>query len=177
MTVMKRLFTFIALALAVGFVQITRADIGPSDAQIFGILSAADTGEMQSAELAAQKAVHPEVKKFAQQMLTEHGAMSKEVSELQTKLGLKSDDSVTAKMLRKKGQSDLKKLKELQGEAFDKEYLGDQVLMHKTVLETIEKILIPSADSSELKAMLDNARSRVAAHLELAHRLKEQYDR
>lgn len=151
--------------------------ITPSDAQIVGIVESANSGEIQAAELASQNASQSDVKQFAQEMLTEHTAMQKEAQALAQKLGLKADDSLTSKSLRKKSESDLKKLHELQGAAFDKEYLGDQVTMHKLVLQTIEKMLIPSADNAELKAMLKQAQPKVAAHLQHAKQLKDKYDR
>jgi len=40
-------------------------NVTPSDAEIVGILATANTGEIQAAELAAQKATHPEIKQFA----------------------------------------------------------------------------------------------------------------
>jgi putative membrane protein len=151
--------------------------VTPSDSEIVGVVATANSGEIQAAELAAQKATHPEVKQFAQQMLTEHTAMNKESQALAAKLGLKSEDSVTSKTLNKKSQADLKKLKELQGAEFDKEYVGDQVLMHKLVLETIENVLIPSADNAELKAMLKTAQGKVSTHLQHAKQLKDKYDK
>lgn len=117
-----------------------------------GILATANTGEIQAAELAAQKATHPEIKQFAQQMLTEHTVMN--------------EDSATSKMLTKKSQSDLKELKQLKGAEFDEEYLEDQVLMHRLLLETIENVLIRSADHQELKTMLTKAQGKVASHLD-----------
>ena len=55
-----------------------RKTVTPPDAEIVGTLATANTGEIQAAELAAQKATRPEIKQFAQQMLTEHMAMNEE---------------------------------------------------------------------------------------------------
>jgi putative membrane protein len=127
--------------------------VTPSDSEIVGVVATANSGEIQAA------------------------AMNKESQALAAKLGLKSEDSVTSKTLTKKSQADLKKLKELQGAEFDKEYVGDQVLMHKLVLETIENVLIPSADNAELKAMLKTAQGKVSTHLQHAKQLKDKYDK
>lgn len=151
--------------------------VTPSDAEIVGILATANTGEIQAAELAAQKATHPEIKQFAQQMLTEHTGMNEERMKLAGKLGLKNEESATSKMLTKKSQADLKELKQLKGAEFDEEYLEDQVLMHKLLLETIENVLIRSADHQELKTMLTKAQGKVASHLEHARQLESKYDK
>lgn len=150
--------------------------VTPSDSEIVGIVAAADTGQILSAKEAVKKAAHPDIRQFAQQMLDEHRAANKETAALTDKLGLKQEDSVTSKMLTQKSQADLRKLKELTGAEFDQEYIGDQVLMHKLVLETIENVLLKSADHAELKTMLAEARTDVAAHLEHARVLKEKYD-
>lgn len=149
--------------------------VTPSDAEIVGILATANTGEIQAAELAAQKATRPEIKQFAQQMLTEHMAMNEERMKLAGKLGLKNEYSATSKMLTKKSQADLKELKQLKGSEFDEEYLEDQVLMHKLLLETIENVLIHSADHQELKTMLTHTQAKMASHLEHARRLEHKY--
>lgn len=150
--------------------------VTPSDAEIIGILGAANHGEIQSAQEAARKSAHPEIKQFAERMLKEHTEMNKESTALASKLGLKKEQSTTSKMLTKKAQADLKKLKELNGAEFDKEYVGDQVIMHKLVLETIENVLVKSADHPELKTLLSQAQTHVDAHLQEARKLKEKYD-
>ena len=174
---MKTIHRFLIASLAC-FAFVAHAEtITPSDSEIVGIVAAANTGEILAAQEAVKKAAHPEVKQFAQQMLEEHGAMSKESTALSSKLGLKTEESTPSKMLTKKAQADLKKLKELQGAEFDKEYVGDQVLMHKLVLETIENVLVKSADNAELKTMLTQAQTMVATHLEHAKTLKDKYDK
>jgi len=82
------------------------------------------------------------------------------------KLGLKNEDSAASKILTKKSQADLKELKQLKGAEFDEEYLEDQALIHKLLLETIENVLIRSADHQELKTMLTKAQGKVAPHLD-----------
>jgi putative membrane protein len=174
---MKTIFHFL-IACTAGLALVAHAEVvTPSDPEIVGIVAAANTGEILAAEEALKRSAHPEVKQFAQQMIDEHTAMNKENMGLANKAGLKKEDSTTSKMLTKKAQSDLKKLKELKGAEFDKEYVGDQVLMHKLVLETIENVLVKSADNAELKAMLVQAQTRVAAHLEHSKTLKAKYDK
>jgi putative membrane protein len=174
---MKTIFRFL-IAFTACFTLIAHAEtVTPSDSEIVGIVAAANTGEILAAEEALKRSAHPEVKQFAQQMIEEHTAMNKESMALANKVGLKKEDSTTSKMLTKKAQSDLKKLKELKGAEFDKEYVGDQVLMHKLVLETIENVLVKSADNAELKTMLTQAQTKVAAHLEHARALKDKYDK
>ena len=174
---MKTIPSFLIAFLAC-FTLIAHAEtVTPSDSEIVGIVAAANTGEILAAKEALQRSAHPEVKQFAEQMIEEHTAMNKENMALANKVGLKKEESNTSKMLTKKAQSDLKKLKELKGAEFDKEYVGDQVLMHKLVLETIENVLVKSADNAELKTMLTQAQTKVAAHLEHARALKDKYDK
>ena len=174
---MKTIHSFLITFMAC-FTLVAHAEtVTPSDSEIVGIVAAAHTGEILAAKEALQRSAHPEVKQFAEQMIEEHTAMNKENMALANKVGLKKEESNTSKMLTKKAQSDLKKLKELKGAEFDKEYVGDQVLMHKLVLETIENVLVKSADNAELKTMLTQAQTKVAAHLEHARALKDKYDR
>lgn len=174
---MKTIHRFL-IAFMACFTLIAHAEtVTPSDSEIVGIVAAANTGEILAAKEALKRSAQPEVKQFAEQMIEEHTAMNKENMALANKVGLKKEESNTSKMLTKKAQSDLKKLKELKGAEFDKEYVGDQVLMHKLVLETIENVLVKSADNAELKTMLTQAQTKVAAHLEHARVLNDKYDK
>ncbi|MEP6592844.1 MAG: DUF4142 domain-containing protein [Acidobacteriota bacterium] len=139
-----------------------------SDAQIASIVVTANQVDVDAGELAAAKATSPEVKKFGQQMVTDHTAVNKQATVLVTKLKVTPEDNATSKSLKAGGDKNLATLKSLKGAAFDKAYIDNEVTYHQAVIDAIDKTLIPSAQNAELKALLVKVRPAFVAHLEHA---------
>src|SRR5215469_5821865 len=118
----SKLFMAGIVSLAVGVTILpgsARVPEGPSDAQIVGIVLAADQIDIDYGKIALQKSKDKKVREFAQRMVTDHSAVQKSVVELAGKLGVKAEDSQTSTGL-KSGAADItKKLKTLKGKEFD----------------------------------------------------------
>ena len=145
---------------------------GINDAQIAKIVVTANQVDVDAGKLAASKATNPEVKKFAQTMVTDHTGVNKQAVDLATKLGVKPEDNDTAKSLASGGQANLANLKTLKGKEFDKAYVDHEVAYHQAVLDAVDKTLIPGAKNEELKALLVKVRPAFVAHLEHAKHLQ-----
>src|SRR6185295_2813924 len=115
-----------------------------------------------------------EVKEFAERMITDHTGVNKAATELVKKLKVKPEENATSKSLKKGGDDTLKRLKGLKGAEFDKAYIDNEVTYHQTVLDALDKTLIPSAKNEELKALLVKVRPAFVAHLEHARALKAE---
>lgn len=147
---------------------------GPTDPQIAAIVVTANTVDIDAGKVATKKTKNAEVKKFAQQMVTDHGAVNKSATDLVTKLKVTPEDNDTARSLKKGGDENLANLQTLKGKAFDKAYVDHEVAYHQAVLDAIDKTLIPSAQNAELKALLVKVRPAIAAHLEHAQHIQAQ---
>ena len=141
---------------------------GINDAQIAKIVVTANQVDIDAGKLAASKATSPEVKKFAQTMVTDHTGVNKQAVDLATKLGVKPEDNDTAKSLASGGQANLANLKTLKGKEFDKAYIDHEVAYHQAVLDAVDKTLVPGAKNEELKALLVKVRPAFVAHLDHA---------
>ena len=159
-----------ALALAASVASAQTA--GPNDAQIAAIVVAANQVDIDAGKLAASKSSNKEVKAFAQRMITDHTGVNKSATELVTRLKVKPEQNPTSTSLKKGGEDTLKRLKGLKGTEFDKAYIDNEVTYHQTVLDAIDKTLIPSAKNEELKALLVKVRPAFVAHLEHAKQLQ-----
>ena len=60
------------------------------------------------------------------------------------------------------------------GAAFDKAYVDNEVAFHKTVDNALSTTLIPNAQNSELKSLLESGLKLFQSHLEHAERLAQQ---
>lgn len=137
-----------------------------NDAQIASIVVTANQVDIDAGKLAAAKATDPEVKKFAQTMVTDHTGVNKQATDLAKKLKVTPQDNDTSKSLYEGGKKNVANLKTLSGKAFDKAYIDHEVEYHTAVLEAVDKTLIPSAQNAELKALLVKVRPAFVAHLE-----------
>ncbi|MGZ5203148.1 MAG: DUF4142 domain-containing protein [Telluria sp.] len=147
---------------------------GPNDAQIAAIVVAANTVDIDAGKLAEAKTKNKEVRAFAKQMVHDHSAVNKQAVALVTKLHVTPEENDTSKSLTQGGVTERDKLKGLSGAEFDKAYVDNEVSYHQTVLDAIDKTLIPNASNAELKALLNKVRPNIAAHLEHAKHLQAQ---
>ena len=162
----KQLFALVLVAPALAQAK------GPSDPQIAGIVVTANQIDIDAGKLAKARASNKEVKDFAQQMITDHGAVNKQAGALAKKLGVKPEDSDTRRALEKGAAENVASLKKLKGAQFDKAYVEHEVAYHQQVLDAIDKVLVPSAQNTELKDLIVKVRPAIATHLEHAKHIQ-----
>ena len=128
--------------------------------------------DIEAGKLAKSRSKNKEVQQFAQQMITDHGAVNKQAGALAKKLGVKPEDSDTSKALKKGAAENAASLTKLKGAAFDKAYVTHEVAYHQQVLDAIDKVLIPGAQNAELKDLITKVRPAIQAHLDHAKHLE-----
>jgi putative membrane protein len=170
MTLSRLVAGLLAVALATAFGQAA----APNDAQIAAIVVTANQVDIDAGKYAEGHATSADVKKFAQQMVTDHTAVNKSATDLAGKLKLVPEDNATAQSLKKGGEDNVAHLKTLQGAALDKAYVDHEVAYHQAVLDALDKTLIPSAKNEELKALMVKVQPAFVAHLDHAKMLQAQ---
>lgn len=139
-----------------------------SDDQIVAITAAANKGEVDEAKLAQQKAKDPRVKKFAAQMVTDHGGAITKQDALVKKNKITPNENSVSQQLQSDVQSTMTSLQSATGGDFDHAYIDAQVKQHQQVLDTIDQKLLPQVKNADLKAMLDQIRPKIEHHLKMA---------
>ena len=139
-----------------------------NDAQIASIVVTANQVDIDAGKLAASTSTNPEVKKFAQLMVTDHTGVNKQAVDLATRLKVTPEDNDTSRSLAAGGEKNIATLKGLKGAAFDKAYVDHEVAYHQAVLDAVDKTLIPNARNADLKALLVKVRPAFVTHLEHA---------
>ena len=147
---------------------------GLSDPQIAAIVVAANQVDIDAGNLALKKTKSDDVKKFAQQMVTDHTAVNKAAVDLVTKLNVTPEETDASKGLVSGGADNRAKLDKLDGAEFDKAYVDNEVAYHKAVIETIDTKLIPSASNADLKSTLISVKPTIEEHLKHAEMLQSQ---
>jgi putative membrane protein len=87
-------------------------------------------------------------------MVRDHKAVNDKALALVKKLNVTPQDNDTSKGLVKQAGEERAALQKLNGAAFDKAYVDNEVAFHKTVNGALETVLIPSASNAELKGLL-----------------------
>jgi putative membrane protein len=162
------------ILLAGAFVAVagSAAAQAPNDAQIAHIVVTANQVDIDAGKVAQQKGSNADVKAFGKQMVTDHGGVNKQATDLVTKLGVKPEDNATSQSLKSGGEENVKKLKTLNGKAFDRAYVDHEVAYHQQVLDAIDKTLLPNAKNAELKALIEKVRPNIDAHLQHAKHMQ-----
>jgi putative membrane protein len=142
-----------------------------NDAQIAHIAYTAGQIDIDAAKLALSKTANDDVRAFAQNMLDDHTAVNQQALALLKKLNVTPEDNDTSKALLKGAADEQAKLAALDGAAFDKAYIANEVAYHKTVNEALEKTLIPATANGELKALLETGLKIFQGHLQHAEHL------
>jgi putative membrane protein len=146
----------------------------PTDPQIAHIAYTADVIDVEAGKQALDKSKNPDVRAFAQQMIGDHTAVNDQATALVKKLNVTPDDNPTSQSLTKQAEATRQKLAGLTGAAFDKAYVDNEVAYHKTVNSALKNTLIPNAQNSELKSLLQNGLAIFETHLEHAEHLAQQ---
>lgn len=140
-----------------------------SDAEILGVLSTVNRGEVKAAELAQETSSTPAVDEFAQNVIAAHSQAQEKVLAV---AGLEPSTSGLSRDLEEQGTAEMAKLQGLAGAEFDRAYADSQARMHQQVLETIDSTLMPQSKSDEVRAVLEALRPQVADHLARVQQLE-----
>ena len=166
----------LALAAFVAFstvhAQNEAASQPPTDAQIAMIAVTANSVDIDAAKMAKQKTTNEAVREFVDTMVRDHTAVNAKATALVKKLGVTPEESDTSRSLKSDGDKKMTELKSLTGAEFDKAYIDNEVSYHETVMNALDKTLIPNTKNAELKSLLESARPIFVTHLDHAKKLQ-----
>jgi putative membrane protein len=126
--------------------------------------------EVHLGQLASERANDPEVKKFGQMMVTDHGKANKELMAVALQMGVKVPEQENAEH-----QAEHQKFLAMKGQAFDQAYIKHMVDDHKKDVEEFKKAS-DSAKDTRLRSFASKTLPVVREHLtkaeQVASRLK-----
>lgn len=132
---------------------------------IFGALRAIHAAEVEPSMLAQTKATDPRVKAFAESVVTDHERRIEKEEQLMRDLRIKAKDNRVSSWIKSVAARRVARLDSLSGSEFDSAYIEEQILYHRSILDTFDKDLIPNAHSDQVKAGIAEARERESDHL------------
>ncbi|MCC8400427.1 DUF4142 domain-containing protein [Paraburkholderia sp. MMS20-SJTN17] len=137
--------------------------LSPADQQFVLEASKSDSTEIAASRIALKNSNDPHVRKFAQQMITDHTKLSHAMAELVAKKGFKPTPSADSALVGK--------LQTLKGTEFDQAYVEQVgVEAHQRAVDLFQQESESGTDA-QLKAAAANALPIIKHHLEMAQQL------
>lgn len=127
-----------------------------------------DMYEVQSSQLALEKAQSPEVKTFAQKMINDHTATTKQLKSTIASANLNLTPPTT---LDSRRQGMLDNLKGLSGAEFDNAYLEQQTAAHEEALK-LHRGYAQDGDTPALTNLAGEIAPKIENHLQMVQAMK-----
>lgn len=163
---MRPLITALALSAALitpAFAQKMDND----DAAAMKQLAQSNLNEIAAGKVAAEKAQSPDVKRFGQKMVNDHGRMLEDLRTLAKKRGVALPDSASVKDM-----AQVKLMERKSGGEFDREYMDHMVKDHEKDLKDLEALATKAKDP-EFRTAVQKARPVIKEHYDLAQRISQ----
>lgn len=144
-----------------------------NDAQIAHIAYTAGQIDVAAGEQALAKSRNEAVRTFAQEMMRDHAAVNDQALALVKKLGVTPQANATSTSLSAQAKVQMEKLGALQGAAFDRAYVHNEIAYHQMVNGALRDTLIPGAQNAELKSLLETGLTLFQEHQKHAEHLAQ----
>lgn len=148
-------------------------DEGNSLKMIFSALHNANQEEISEGKLAADRAQNADIKKFANEMVSDHTSADQKITDLGKRLDIDVNwtprDNPIHEAKEKAHDARKKMLSSLSGASFDIAYVAPEADEHEKVLQIIEQG--QKTASGDAKRLLDELRPTIEAHRDHAKNL------
>lgn len=149
----------------------TVSDAMDEDTEFMNEAASGGMMEVELGQLAANKAISADVKKFAKMMVDDHTKANNELKSLAAQKGI-----TLPAMLMEKHQKMVNDLTAKTGKEFDKEYMNMMVDDHKEDIDAFEKAAEKGNDA-DLKAFAAKTIPTLKQHLEMAEKTEKITDK
>jgi putative membrane protein len=145
-----------------------------TDSQIAHVYYTAGQVDIAAANLALGHSANNAVKAFANTMLRDYTAANKTAASSLAKLNIDPQDNALSQSLAGAAAEHAQDLSKLSGAAFDEAYTQNELAYHVFVTGALETTLIPSAQNSQLKSLLQSGLALFEEHRSAAAQLASQ---
>ena len=165
-------FAAAALALAAPAPNLAQSrsgqDLTPEGRGAFiSMAGAIDAFEIRSGEIALEKARRPEVRAFAQRMVTDHRRSTERLKE---KIGESGREFLEPPAMLPLHWDELRDLEDASDRRFDSEYVEQRIESHEIAVE-LHRNFAANGSDAQLKAFAEEALPAETAHLDEARQL------
>ncbi|MDA8232948.1 MAG: DUF4142 domain-containing protein [Magnetospirillum sp.] len=168
---MRPSFSVLALSIVLASAPAFAQQAGKMSSQDREFIPEAVTDNMLQVDLgtmAEQHGANPEVRKFGQRMVEDHGKFNKEITGIAERDGMAPPKQISADQ-----QREVDRLSSLQGEAFDNAYMPMMVQEHQKYVKTYQKE-IDEGQNSAVKRYAQDTLPTLKEHLSMAQSIAPQ---
>ena len=165
--------TTMTLLSAPAAAQGTATRTALNDPTIVAIFDAANTADMETGALAAERGSTKEVRDFGSMLVRDHAQVRQQGRDLAKKLGV-TPTPPTSDQAAKDHAAAMARLRGLTGPAFDRAFLQHEAAFHKAVIDAVTSTLLPAIQNSELKALVTKVAPAFEAHMMAAQNLDKK---
>ena len=140
------------------------------DPTIVAIFDNANTADIETGKLAAERGHSEEVRQFGAMLARDHEMVRRQGRDLAKKLGVTPTPPADDRSARDQAAL-LRRLEALRGAEFDRAFLQHEVEFHRAVITAIETTLLPAIKNEELETLVTKVAPAFQAHLEMAQNL------
>ena len=152
----------------------SQAPVTPlDDAAIVAIFDLANTADIETGGLGAERAQNKEVRDYGTMLAQVHTEVRQKGRDLAKKLGVTPKLPVDNTMLRDH-QAAMSRLGKLSGVAFDRAFLAHEQAFHQAVLDAVKTTLLPAIQNQELKDFVASLGPAFEAHRVMAVHLQSK---
>jgi putative membrane protein len=170
-------FTPFLLAASLAVVSLAAAPAARAqkldDPTIVAIFDAANTWDVETGSLAAERGKAKQVRDFGAMLARDHKAVRQQGRDLATKLHV-TPTPPTDFAMAKDHAAAMKRLRALRGAAFDQAFLAHEVAYHQAVIDAVQKTLLPALQNQEVKDLVTKVAPAFQAHMTAAANLQKQ---
>lgn len=146
------------------------------DAAIVAIFDLANTADIESGTLGAQRAQSKDVRDYGTMLAQVHTEVRQKGRDLAKKLGvtpvLPADNTMG-----KDHAAAMARLGKLSGAEFDRAFVAHEQAFHKAVLDAVKGTLLPAIENQELKDFVTSLAPAFEAHRVMAEHLEKKLAR
>lgn len=143
------------------------------DPTIVAIFDAANTADIETGRLAAERGRSKQVRDFGAMLARDHRQVRQQGRDLARRLGVTPTPPKDDQGARDHAAA-MKRLRALKGEAFDRAFLAHEVAFHKGVIDAVRQTLLPAIRNAEVRALVVKVAPAFEAHMLAARNLEQR---
>jgi putative membrane protein len=173
LVILLAIISALILALAVELSARTASRPALDDATIVAIFDAANTADIETGLLAAQRGHSKEVRAFGEMLARDHQQVRQIGRDLAAKLGVTPTPPKDDAAAKAHAQA-MASLRGKSGADFDRAFLQHEAAFHKAVIDAVKSTLLPAIQNDELRALVVKVAPAFEAHMLAAQGLERQ---
>lgn len=145
------------------------------DATIVAIFDAANTADIETGRLAAERGSSKTVRDFGAMLVHDHTAVRQRGRDLAGRLGVTPTPPAGDASAAAHNQA-MAQLRSKRGVEFDKAFLEHEVAFHQGVIDAVESTLLPAIQNAEVRQLVVEVAPAFEAHRLAAANLRSKLD-